>query len=158
MVVHTGICLSNPQISRIQGLNVLVRSDISTVKEEQVTLLCGGGSGHEPAHAGYLGHGMLAGAVLGNVFASPPVHAILAAIRVCAGSKGVLLIIKNYTGDRLNFGMATERARAEGIKIEMIVVDGKLTCCRLNCNNSLCQCCVVCGNAYEAASSSSIVV
>jgi dihydroxyacetone kinase len=102
---------------------VLVRSDIDTVKEQQVTLICGGGSGHEPAHAGYIGQGMLAGAVLGNIFASPPVHAILAAIRVCAGPKGVLLIIKNYTGDRLNFGMATERARAEGILIEMVVVD-----------------------------------
>lgn len=123
MLTNIGICLSNPQVSRIQGLNVLVRSDIQTAKEQQVTLICGGGSGHEPAHAGYIGHGMLAGAVLGNVFASPPVHAILAAIRVCAGTKGTLLIIKNYTGDRLNFGMATERARGEGINVEMVVVD-----------------------------------
>lgn len=118
-----GMCLSNPNISRLKGLNVLVRSDIATIKDQQVTLISGGGSGHEPAHAGYIGEGMLAGAVLGNVFASPPVHAILAAIRVCAGKKGVLLIIKNYTGDRLNFGMALERARAEGFKVQMVVVD-----------------------------------
>ena len=118
-----GICLTNSRISRIQGLNVLVRKDINSIKDDQVTLISGGGSGHEPAHAGYIGQGMLSGAVLGNVFASPPVNAILAAIRVCAGAKGVLLIIKNYTGDRLNFGMALERARAEGIEIEMVVVD-----------------------------------
>lgn len=102
---------------------MLVRSDIASIKDKQVSLICGGGSGHEPAHAGYIGQGMLAGAVLGNVFASPPVHAILAAIRVCAGRKGVLLIVKNYTGDRLNFGMATERARAEGLLVQMVVVD-----------------------------------
>jgi dihydroxyacetone kinase len=107
----------------VQGLDILVRTDITTVRDSHVTLVSGGGSGHEPAHAGFIGPGMLSAAVLGNVFASPPVHAILAALRVSAGVKGVLVIIKNYTGDRLNFGMAIERARAEGLKVEMVVVD-----------------------------------
>lgn len=83
----------------------------------------GGGSGHEPAHAGYIGQGMLSGAVLGNVFASPSVNSILAAIRAVAGPKGVLLIVKNYTGDRLNFGIAAEKAKTEGIQTRMVVVD-----------------------------------
>jgi triose/dihydroxyacetone kinase / FAD-AMP lyase (cyclizing) len=85
--------------------------------------LSGGGSGHEPAHAGYIGDGMLAGAILGKVFASPSVNAILAGIRTCAGPHGLLLVIKNYTGDRLNFGMAAERAKSEGFNVEMVVVD-----------------------------------
>jgi triose/dihydroxyacetone kinase / FAD-AMP lyase (cyclizing) len=73
--------------------------------------------------------GMLSGAILGNVFASPSVHSILLAIRVAAGSHGVLLIVKNYTGDRLNFGIATQRAKAEGLQVEMVLVDDD---CALN--------------------------
>jgi triose/dihydroxyacetone kinase / FAD-AMP lyase (cyclizing) len=104
-----------------------------------VQLISGGGSGHEPSHAGWLdGCGMLSAAVCGGIFASPPVASILAAIRVVAAKKasdqpaaaapesaggGVLLIVKNYTGDRLNFGMAAEKAKQElGIRVEMIVV------------------------------------
>ena len=102
--------------------NVVVRKDIEQVKKESVTLISGGGSGHEPAHAGYIGHGMLSAAVLGNVFASPSVSQILAAIRVCCGPKGCLLIVKNYTGDRLNFGMAMEKARSEGFKVRCVIV------------------------------------
>jgi len=82
----------------------------------------GGGSGHEPAHAGFIGEGMLSGAVLGNVFASPSVASILAAIRIVAGPKGVLIIVKNYTGDRLNFGMAAETAKQEGIDVKLVIV------------------------------------
>ncbi len=118
-----GLLLTNPLLARVKDVNnVLVRRDVSLVRERQVTLISGGGSGHEPAHAGYIGEGMLTGAVLGNVFASPSVAQILACIRVCAGSHGVLLIVKNYTGDRLNFGMAMERARSEGMLVEMVVV------------------------------------
>lgn len=117
-----GIILSNNNIKKIRGFNVLVRSDVELVRRKQVMLISGGGSGHEPAHAGFIGDGMLSAAVLGNVFASPPVSAILAAIRLCAGPHGVLLIVKNYTGDRLNFGMALERARAQGIQIKMVIV------------------------------------
>ena len=88
----------------------------------QVTLLSGGGSGHEPAHAGYVGQCMLTAAVSGAVFASPPPGSILAAIRAIRSPAGTLVITKNYTGDRLNFGIALERARSEGVKVEMVVV------------------------------------
>src|SRR5207245_548135 len=81
-----------------------------------------GGSGHEPAHAGFVGAGMLTAAVLGEVFTSPSVTSVFAAIKACAGASGTLLIVKNYTGDRLNFGVAAEMARAEGIPVETVVV------------------------------------
>jgi dihydroxyacetone kinase len=87
-----------------------------------VAVISGGGSGHEPAHAGYVGRGMLAAAVAGDVFTSPSPDAILAAIRATAGPRGVLLIVKNYTGDRLNFGLAAELACAEAILVESVVV------------------------------------
>ncbi|CAN0606519.1 unnamed protein product, partial [Ectocarpus sp. 12 AP-2014] len=88
-----------------------------------VALISGGGSGHEPAHAGFVGPGMLTAAVCGEVFASPSVDAVLAGILAVTGDAGCVLIVKNYTGDRLNFGLAAERARALGHKVEMIVVD-----------------------------------
>ena len=87
-----------------------------------MTLLSGGGSGHEPAQAGYVGVGMLSAAVSGAVFASPPPAAILAALRAIRSPAGTVVIVTNYTGDRLNFGIAVERARSEGMKIEMVVV------------------------------------
>lgn len=118
-----GMLASNSNLRQLEGMNVLVRHDIETYKENHVTLITGGGSGHEPAHAGYIGDGMLSCAVLGNIFASPSVASIIAAIRVCAGPMGVLLIVKNYTGDRLNFGMAAERAKSEGIAVEMVIVE-----------------------------------
>ncbi len=118
-----GLLLSNPTLARICDIpNVVCRRDVEIMKKDFVTLISGGGSGHEPAHAGFIGDAMLTAAVLGNVFASPSVAQILAAIRVCAGRRGVLLIIKNYTGDRLNFGMAMEKARSEGYLVEMVVV------------------------------------
>ncbi|UYK81302.1 dihydroxyacetone kinase subunit DhaK [Xanthomonas sacchari] len=88
----------------------------------RVAVLSGGGAGHEPAHAGFVGPGMLSGAIAGDLFASPGVEAVLAAIRACADAHGVLLVIKNYTGDRLNFGLAAERARAEGIDVASVLV------------------------------------
>ena len=87
-----------------------------------MTLLSGGGSGHEPAHAGYVGHGMLTAAVAGAVFASPPRSAIIYALRAIRSPAGSLMIVKNYTGDRLNFGIALERAKGEGMKVEMVIV------------------------------------
>jgi dihydroxyacetone kinase len=100
-----------------------------------VRLLSGGGSGHEPSHAGWIGAGMLSGAVCGGIFASPSVSSILAAIRAVAATspaatggggrqqqrQDVLLVVKNYTGDRLNFAMAAERAAQEGIRVAMVV-------------------------------------
>jgi dihydroxyacetone kinase len=91
-----------------------------------VHLISGGGSGHEPSHAGWIGQGMLSAAVCGGIFASPSVAAVLAAIQAVAqteNAKGVLLIIKNYTGDRLNFGVAAERANLSmSVPVRTIVV------------------------------------
>lgn len=110
-------------LHRLDGyphIKVVCRSDWDKSK---VALISGGGSGHEPAHAGFVGEGMLTAAVCGEVFASPSVDAVLAGILAVTGEAGCLLIVKNYTGDRLNFGLAAERARAYGLKVAMIVVD-----------------------------------
>ncbi len=114
---------SGGQLTRLDGyphIKVVYRSDWDKSK---VALVSGGGSGHEPAHAGFVGAGMLTAAVCGEVFASPSVEAVLAGILTVTGEAGCLLIVKNYTGDRLNFGLAAERARALGRKVEMVVVD-----------------------------------
>ena len=99
-----GLLLTNSNLRRISGMNVVIRHDIESARDKYVSVISGGGAGHEPAHAGYVGNGMLAAAVLGGIFASPSVNSILAAIRVCSGACGVMMIVKNYTGDRLNFG------------------------------------------------------
>jgi len=114
---------SGGTLSRLDGyphIKVIYRSDWDKSK---VALISGGGSGHEPAHAGFVGKGMLTAAVCGEVFASPSVDAVLAGILAVTGEAGCLLIVKNYTGDRLNYGLAAERARAFGLKVEMIIVD-----------------------------------
>ncbi len=90
--------------------------------KSKVAVISGGGAGHEPSHAGFVGRGMLTAAVSGDIFASPGVDAVLTAIRAVTGAPGALLIVKNYTGDRLNFGLAAERARAEGFRVEMVIV------------------------------------
>lgn len=100
-------------------VNVLIRSDW---KKKKVALISGGGSGHEPAHLGYVGKGMLTAAVCGEIFASPTVDAVLSAIIASTGKAGCLLIIKNYTGDRLNFGLAAEQAKALGYRVETVIV------------------------------------
>ena len=99
---------------------MVVRTDWDKTK---VALVSGGGSGHEPAHVGFVGRGMLTAAVCGDVFASPSVDAVVAGILAVTGPEGCLLIVKNYTGDRLNFGLAAERARALGLKVGMVIVD-----------------------------------
>uniref|UniRef100_A0A3P9MHQ3 Triokinase/FMN cyclase n=1 Tax=Oryzias latipes TaxID=8090 RepID=A0A3P9MHQ3_ORYLA len=109
--------------SLLKGHRVVVRSDLQSLRGK-VALVSGGGSGHEPAHGGYIGAGMLSAAVAGAVFASPPPASILAAI-LCmhnAGASGVLLVVKNYTGDRLNFGLAAEQARNQGVAVDMVIV------------------------------------
>ena len=114
---------SGGQLARLDGyphIRVVVRADWDKSK---VALVSGGGSGHEPAHAGFVGKGMLTAAVCGDVFASPSVDAVLAGILAVTGPAGCLLIVKNYTGDRLNFGLAAERARAFGHKVSMVVVN-----------------------------------
>ncbi|MET0256042.1 MAG: dihydroxyacetone kinase subunit DhaL [Luteibacter sp.] len=118
-----GLVLGDDRLARIEGRNVVLRADHAAhAAAGRVALISGGGAGHEPAHAGYVGAGMLTAAVVGEVFTSPSVDAVLAAIHAVAGPAGVLLIVKNYTGDRLNFGLAAELARAEGIAVEMVIV------------------------------------
>ncbi|BCG07917.1 glycerone kinase [Buttiauxella agrestis] len=101
------------------AIRVVVRKDWNKSK---VAIISGGGSGHEPAHAGFVGKGMLTAAVCGDLFASPSVDAVLNAIVAVTGDRGCLLIVKNYTGDRLNFGLAAERAKKHGLKVEMVIV------------------------------------
>ncbi|MFT7595332.1 MAG: ATP-dependent dihydroxyacetone kinase [Paracoccaceae bacterium] len=111
------------RLARLDGyphIKVVVRADWD---KSQVALVSGGGSGHEPSHAGFVGQGMLTAAVCGDVFASPSVDAVLAGILAVTGKAGCLLIVKNYTGDRLNFGLAAERARSFGLQVNMVVVD-----------------------------------
>ncbi|MGE0718943.1 MAG: dihydroxyacetone kinase family protein, partial [Alphaproteobacteria bacterium] len=106
----------------LDGHNIVVRADANPATMREVALIAGGGSGHEPAHGGYVGQGMLHAAVAGDVFASPTPDAVLAAIRAVTGAPGCLLIVKNYTGDRLNFGLAAAVARSEGLSVDMVVV------------------------------------
>lgn len=109
------------QIKQIPNTSVVVRTD-SPVKGK-VGLVSGGGSGHEPSHGGFVGKGMLDGAVAGEVFTSPTPDQVLEAIKAVDSGEGVLLIIKNYTGDVLNFEMAAELAESEGIKVAKVVVN-----------------------------------
>ena len=114
---------SGGRLARLDGyphVRVIVRTDWH---RDRVALVSGGGSGHEPSHAGFVGRGLLSAAVCGDVFASPSVDAVLAGILAVTGEAGCLLIVKNYTGDRLNFGLAAERARALGRKVAMVIVD-----------------------------------
>jgi dihydroxyacetone kinase len=119
-----GLVLGNRDLMLLADETVVVRSDLESHRRSgRVSLISGGGSGHEPAHGGYVGEGLLTAAVAGEVFTSPSVDAVLAAIRAVTGPAGTLLIVKNYTGDRLNFGLAAEIARSEGLLVEMTIVD-----------------------------------
>jgi len=118
-----GLTLLSPGSNRLPGHRVMFRADADEVRDRQVAVLSGGGSGHEPAHAGYIGQGMLSAGIAGEIFTSPDTDSIFAAIKAVAGKPGALLVVKNYTGDRLNFGLAAEMARSEGIPVEMIIVD-----------------------------------
>ena len=102
-----------------QDIRIVVRRDWD---KRNVAIISGGGAGHEPAHAGFVGKGMLTAAVCGDVFASPSVDAVLSAIINVTGDAGCLLIVKNYTGDRLNFGLAAEKARKLGYRVELVMV------------------------------------
>ncbi|XP_074304700.1 putative 3,4-dihydroxy-2-butanone kinase [Silene latifolia] len=120
-----GLVETYPGLQYLDGfpeVKVVLRADVSSSTYDKVAVISGGGSGHEPAHAGFVGEGMLSAAICGDVFASPPVDSILAGIRAVTGAKGCLLIVKNYTGDRLNFGLAAEQAKSEGYNVEMVIV------------------------------------
>lgn len=117
-----GIAGQSAKLALLADETVVVRHPLGPPETRPVAIISGGGSGHEPAHAGFVGEGMLTAAVAGEVFTSPSTDAVLAAIRASAGPKGALLIVKNYTGDRLNFGLAAELARGEGIPVAVVVV------------------------------------
>jgi len=122
----TGALYGTPDLARLDGypaIKVVIRSDWD---KKKVAIISGGGAGHEPSHVGFVGRGMLTAAVSGEVFASPSVDAVLAAILAVTGDAGCLLVVKSYTGDRLNFGLARERARALGKKVDMVVVGDDL--------------------------------
>lgn len=117
-----GMTAAHPkELRRLENTTVLVRKDAPV--QGKVGIVSGGGSGHEPAHAGFVGPGMLDGAVAGEVFTSPTPDQVYEAIKAVDGGAGVLLIIKNYTGDVMNFEMAGELAEADGIQVKQVVVN-----------------------------------
>ena len=113
-----GMALANPALIHSEGLGVISRKE----KASKVGVVSGGGSGHEPAHAGYVGKGMLDAAVAGNVFSSPDPERILEGIHQANGGKGILLVLKNYSGDFMNFTMAADLSGMDGIDVEHVIV------------------------------------
>ncbi|KFZ04086.1 hypothetical protein V502_10419, partial [Pseudogymnoascus sp. VKM F-4520 (FW-2644)] len=105
-------------LSLIESQRVLYRQQ----NQPKVLLLSGGGSGHEPAHTGYMGDGMLDVCVVGDIFASPSAAQVLAGLKALNSPKGILMIIKNYTGDKLNFGLAAQKARSDGLVVNVVFV------------------------------------
>ncbi|MDY2996837.1 MAG: dihydroxyacetone kinase subunit DhaK [Faecalimonas sp.] len=116
-----GMAKAYPQyIKKLDCGNVVVRS---RKKEGKVALISGGGSGHEPAHGGFVGEGMLDAAVAGPVFTSPTPDQIYEGIKAIATDKGVFMVVKNYTGDVMNFEMAAEMAEMDGIPVKYVVTN-----------------------------------
>lgn len=113
-----GLALANPDVIYVPELEIIARKE----KTGRVGIVSGGGSGHEPAHAGYVGDGMLDAAISGHVFASPSPDRILEGIKRVDSGRGVLLVIKNYSGDIMNFELAAEMAEMEGIEVDYVVV------------------------------------
>lgn len=107
-------------LEKVEGFSILKRKDLSGSK---VRLISGGGSGHEPSHGGFVGKGMLDAAIAGEVFTSPTVDQVYKAIEEVGSDAGCLLIIKNYSGDIMNFEMAREMAEAGNLKVEQVVVN-----------------------------------
>ena len=107
-------------VHRVEGFDIIARNEQAA---SQVGLISGGGSGHEPAHAGFVGDGMLSAAIAGAVFTSPTPDQILEAIKEADQGAGVFMVVKNYSGDIMNFEMAQELAEMEGIEVASVVVD-----------------------------------
>lgn len=120
MEMCNGIAIAHPELEFIRKYKIMKKKNIN---QEKVSLISGGGSGHEPAHAGFIGRGMLDAAVCGDVFASPSQIQVYQAIRATASKKGTLLIIKNYSGDMMNFKNAAYLASEDGIKVDYVKVD-----------------------------------
>lgn len=116
-----GLCKAYPQyVRRLADTGVVVRTE---KKKGKVALISGGGSGHEPAHGGYVGYGMLDAAVAGAIFTSPTPDQVYEGIKAVATGQGVLMIVKNYTGDVMNFEMASEMAQMDDIAVDYVVVN-----------------------------------
>ncbi len=115
-----GIALAHPELEFVKKYKVVKKK---IVDKNKVSLISGGGSGHEPAHAGFVGKGMLDAAVCGDVFASPSQIQVYQAIKATASNKGTLLIIKNYSGDMMNFKNAAHLATEDGLKVDYVKVD-----------------------------------
>ena len=115
-----GLAKAHPELEFVEKFKIVKKVEIN---DEKVSLISGGGSGHEPAHAGFVGKGMLDCAVCGDVFASPSQVQVYNAIKKCATDKGVLLIIKNYSGDCMNFNNAMADAQEDGIKVDAVYVN-----------------------------------
>lgn len=114
-----GMELAHPELKYTENLEIISRRE---KKQGKVAVISGGGAGHEPAHAGYVGPGMLDAAVSGNVFSSPSPDRITEAISQVDAGKGVLMIIKNYSGDIMNFGMSKDLAEMDDIQVDSVVV------------------------------------
>ncbi|KAK6337642.1 hypothetical protein TWF730_003037 [Orbilia blumenaviensis] len=114
-----GLCYTNPSLSLIPQHKVIFNSSHNASK---VSIISGGGSGHEPAWSGYVGEGMLAAAVNGDIFGSPSAAQVMAGIESVKSDKGTILVITNYTGDKLHFGLACEKARAKGLEVAVLAV------------------------------------
>lgn len=110
----------NDLVHRVEGFDIIARNE---EKSGKVALISGGGSGHEPSHAGFVGEGMLSAAVCGAVFTSPTPDQVLEAIKEADEGAGVFMVIKNYSGDIMNFEMAQDMAEMEGIDVASVVVD-----------------------------------
>lgn len=116
-----GLAAAHPELEFVEKFKVVKKKEINRNK---VTLISGGGSGHEPAHAGFVGKGMLDAAVCGDVFASPSQIQVYEAIKATASDKGTLLIIKNYSGDCMNFNNAGARAKEDDdINVDAVFVN-----------------------------------
>ncbi|HEY9265846.1 MAG TPA: dihydroxyacetone kinase subunit DhaK, partial [Mycobacterium sp.] len=116
-----GMALAHPGLRVDHTNRIIYRGDAPV--SGKVALVSGGGSGHEPLHGGFVGAGMLDAACAGEIFTSPVPDQMLEATKTVDGGAGVLHIVKNYTGDVMNFEMAAELAQAEGIDVQSIIVD-----------------------------------
>ena len=124
-----GICLLDSNVRLLSHSNVLIQKKVS---EDKVAIICGGGSGHEPAHANFVTKGLLTGAVCGGVFSSPSYKDVFDCIKACGKSKGVLLVIKNYTGDVLNFELAANIAKSYNITVSTLRVQDDIALGKLS--------------------------
>ncbi len=117
-----GVALANPDTLRyVPAYNLIMRADAP--REDKVSIVQGSGSGHEPAHVMVVGRGMLDAACPGDVFAAPPMDYVYETAKLLASPKGVLLLVNNYTGDRMAFDMGREMAEADGVRAEILTVN-----------------------------------